>query len=109
MKRPRRARGTRVAGKISSDSKQFLAMDCAYEGGKTRQKAVNKGFVPVVPPKQNRKEPWTYDKQLCKRRNEIERFFLRIKRFRKVFTRYDKLDTSYIAVVNFAMVFDALV
>jgi transposase len=37
-----------------------------------------------------------------------ERFFLRIKRFRKVFTRYDKLDTSYRAVVNLAMIFDAI-
>jgi transposase len=84
-------------------------MDKAYEGDETRQKAVERGFVPVVPPKSNRREPWEYDKELYKRRNEIERFFLRIKRFRKVFTRYDKLDTSYIGIVNFAMIIDALV
>jgi transposase len=80
-----------------------IILDRAYEGDKTRQKAAERGFVPVVPPKSNRKEPWAYDKELYKRRNEIERFFLRIKRFRKVFTRYDKLDTSYTTVVNFAM------
>lgn len=83
-------------------------MDRAYEGDETRQKAIESGFIPVVPPKSNRRDPWDYDKELYKRRNEIERFFLRIKRFRKVFTRYDKLDSSYTAVVILAMIFDAI-
>ena len=83
-------------------------MDRAYEDDKTRSLAEENGFVPVVPPKRNRKEPWKYDKELYKRRNEVERFFLRLKRFRKVFTRYDKLDSIYISVVQFAMIFDAI-
>jgi transposase len=94
---------------ICSEDNHFCAMDRAYEGDATRAKAVKSGFIPVVPPKKNRKNPWEYDKELYKRRNEIERFFLRIKRFRKVFTRYDKLDTSYTAVVNLAMIFDAVI
>jgi transposase len=77
-------------------------MDRAYEGDETRAKAVERGFIPVVPPKSNRKEPWDYDKEIYKRRNEVERFFLFIKRFHKVFTRYDKLDSSYIAVFYFS-------
>ena len=83
-------------------------MDRAYEGDETRQKAVQQGFVPVVPPKSNRKNPWEYDKELYKRRNEIERYILRIKRFRKVFTRYDKLDVMYAGVLILAMIFDSL-
>lgn len=83
-------------------------MNRAYEDEETRALAVRQGFIPVVPPKKNRKEPWEYDKELYKRRNEVERFFLRIKRFRKVFTRYDKLDVIYIAVVTMAMIFDAI-
>lgn len=83
-------------------------MDRAYEDDKTRTLAIQRGFIPVVPPKKNRKEPWEYDKELYKRRNEIERFFLRIKRFRKVFTRYDKLDIIYLAVVTLPMIFDAI-
>lgn len=67
-------------------------MDRAYEDDQTRALAEEQGFIPVVPPKKNRREPWNYDKELYKRRNEVERFFLRLKRFRKVFTRYDKLD-----------------
>jgi len=45
-------------------------MDRAYEGDNTRAAATEKGFVIVVPPKKNRLEPWEYDKELYKRRNE---------------------------------------
>ena len=83
-------------------------MDRAYEDNETRALAEKQGFIPVVPPKSNRKEPWEYDKEIYKRRNEIERFFLRIKRFRRVFTRYDKLDIVYAGIFTFAMIFDAI-
>lgn len=86
----------------------FLLMDKAYEGDETRMKAECCGFIPVVPPKQNRKDPWVYDAILYKRRNEIERFFLRLKRFRKIFTRYDKLDALFSGFVYFGMIADAL-
>ena len=81
-------------------------MDRAYEDDQTRLLAINQGFIPVVPPKKNRRTPWKYDLLLYIRRNEVERFFLRIKRFRKVFTRYDKLDIIYFSVILFALIFD---
>ena len=87
--------------------KQFLLMDRAY-GNKMRQTAILLGYEPVVPPKKNRSKPWHYDKQLYKRRNEVERFFRRIKRFRRVFTRYDKLDVVFSAFLLFAFIFDSL-
>ena len=40
-----------------------------------RQLVLELGFDPVVPPKQNRREPWDYDRKLYARRNEIERLF----------------------------------
>lgn len=60
------------------------------------------------PPKSNRKNPWDYDKQLYKQRNQVERLFRRLKRFRRIFTRYDKLDVIFLAFVYFALVVDAL-
>lgn len=83
-------------------------MDRAYEDNETRELAVKQGFVPVVPPKRNRKNPWEYDKELYKHRNEVERYFLRIKRFRRIFTRYDKLDALYLRNLTLAMIFDAI-
>lgn len=78
------------------ENDHYVLMDRAYEDNETRELAMKQGFVPVVPPKGNRKNPWDYDKELYKPRNEIERYFLRIKRFRRVFTRYDKLDILYL-------------
>ena len=65
-------------------------------------------LIPIVPPRKNRKLPWQYDTKLYKFRNEVERFFLRIKRFRKVFTHYDKLDIIYFSIVTLALIFDVL-
>jgi transposase len=79
-----------------------LLMDKAYEGNTCRAKAKKCGMKPVVPPKRNRKKPWKYNKKLYKRRNIVERNFRRIKEFRRVFTRYDKLDETYNAFVGFA-------
>jgi transposase len=58
----------------ANEAHRFLIMDRAYEGDETRALAVELGYIPVVPPKQNRKEPWEYDKTIYKRRNQVERF-----------------------------------
>jgi transposase len=86
----------------------YLLMDKAYEGNETRQLALDLGFIPVVPPKSNRLEPWEYDRQMYKRRNEVERLFRRLKGFRRIFSRFDKLDVMFIAFINFALIVDGL-
>ena len=91
-----------------ADHPVYLLMDRAYEGDETRALTVELGYIPVVPPKANRKNPWDYDKQLYKQRNQVERLFRRIKRFRRIFTRYDKLDVLFLAFVYFALIVDAL-
>ena len=83
-------------------------MDRAYSGDQTRRLAFDMGFTPVVPPLKSRVDPWEYDKELYKRRNEVERLFRRLKGYRRVFTRYDKLDALYAGFVLFAIIFDAL-
>ena len=91
------------------EEQKYLLMDRAYEGDDTRAKVREKGFDPVVPPKKNRLEPWEYNKERYKQRNEIERYFLRLKRFRKIFTRYDKLDVLFSGFIFFAMIIDAVI
>ena len=85
-----------------------LIMDRAYEDDKTQYTASMLGFSPVVPPKSNRKEPWEYDKELYKMRNEIERLFRIIQDFRRVFCRFDKLDDVYIGFIKIALVYVAI-
>ena len=91
-----------------ADHPVYLLMDRAYEGDETRALAAELGYIPVVPPKRNRKDPWDYDKGLYKLRNQIERLFRRIKRFRRIFTRFDKLDIIFLAFVYLALIVDAL-
>ncbi len=82
-----------------------LAMDKAYEGDETRACVKETGFTPVVPPKHNRKEPWDYDKELYKRRNEVERLFRKLKGFRRIFTRFEKLDVMFRAFFHLALAY----
>jgi len=89
--------------------KRFLLMDRAYEGESTRALAAEIGYQPVVPPKQNRKDPWEYDRVIYKRRNEIERLFRRLKRFRRVATRFDKLDMMFAGFLTFCFIIDSLI
>ena len=87
---------------------QYLLMDRAYEGNETRQLALALGFTPVVPPNPTRVHPWEYDREMYKRRNEIERLFRRLKGYRRIFSRFEKLDVLFIGFILFALIFDAL-
>lgn len=82
-------------------------MDRAYEGDQTRQLALELGYIPVVPPKTNRLEPWEYDRAMYKKRNEIERLFRRLKGFRRIFSRFDKLDVIFLSFIHFALIVEA--
>ncbi len=83
-------------------------MDRAYEGDETRPLAMELGYVPVVPPKQNRRTPGDYDHALYRRHNEIERLFRRLKGFRRVLSRFDKLEVMCVAFIHFALIGDGL-
>ncbi len=83
-------------------------MDRAYEGNETRQLALDLGFIPVVPPLKTRIEPWVYDREMYKRRNEVERLFRRLKGFRRIFSRFEKLDAMFLGFLSFVLVADGL-
>ena len=85
-----------------------LIMDRAYQGDETRQLALALGYDPVVPPKRTRTEPWEYNREMYKRRNEIERLFRRLKGFRRIFSRFEKLDVVFLGFIVFALIVDAL-
>ena len=85
-----------------------LLMDSAYEDDQTRQLALDLGWIPVVPPRRTRLQPWEYDRLLYRRRNEVERLFRRLKGFRRIFSRFDKLDVMFLAFLHFALIVEAL-
>ena len=85
-----------------------VIMDRAYEGNETRQLVFDLGLDPVVPPKCNRIDPWEYNREMYKRRNEVERLFRRLKGFRRIFSRFEKLDVMFSGFICFALVVDML-
>ena len=62
----------------------------------------------MIPPRSNRLQPWQYDKALYRKRNEIERLFRRLQGFRRIFSRFDKLDVVFLAFLHFALIVEAL-
>ena len=85
-----------------------LVMDKGYEDDRTRYTAQVEGFNPITPPKSNRKNPWGYDKELYKKRNEIECLFRLMQDFRRMFCRFDKLNDVYIGFIQIALIFIAI-
>jgi transposase len=101
--------GRRLLQSLGPTSRPIhLLMDRAYEGNETRQLALDLGFVPVVPPTRTRLDPWEYDRAMYKRRNEVERLFRRLKGYRRIFSRFEKLDAMFLGFLSFVLVADGL-
>src|SRR3712207_9101793 len=60
------------------------------------------GKAVVIPPKSHRRAPRTYDRDLYQARHLIENFFCKIKQFRAIARRYDKLSRNFQAAIHFA-------
>ena len=76
--------------------------DKGYDADHLCDRIVETGSEVVIPPKRNRTVKRPYDAELYKERNIIERFFNKLKQFRRVATRYDKLAVTYDAAVLIA-------
>ena len=66
------------------------------------------GYTPIVSPNHNRLSPREYDRVAYRRRNEIDRLFRRLKGYRRVFCRYDKLDALFMGFILLALMVEAL-
>jgi transposase len=85
-------------------SPDFVLGDKAYDVDAIRDLILALGAEPVIPPKSNRNDPADYDKEHYKARNLIERFIGKLKHFRRVFSRFDKLAHNYLSFLHFASV-----
>jgi transposase len=87
---------------IDSADPEALLGDKAYDADPLIDALAQRGITPVIPPKANRKAPRACDFALYCERNLIERFFNKLKHFRAIATRYDKLATIFLAGVYLA-------
>ena len=78
--------------------------DKGYDAQVVLDKVAEMEAEAVIPPKANRKEQREYDKEFYKERHLIENFFNKIKQYRRVFSRFEKLARNYLAFCQFAAV-----
>jgi len=76
--------------------------DKGYDSDQFRQYLQQRGTVPVIPPRSNRKNPQDYDRHLYKERHLVECFINKIRQFRHIFSRFDKLAGRYLSFLHFA-------
>ncbi|MCG4273263.1 IS5 family transposase [Acetobacter senegalensis] len=81
------------------DPTVFIA-DKAYDADPLIEKFEERGISPVIPSKKNRRNPRKILFSLYEKRNIIKRFFARLKQFRGIATRYDKLKSTFCAAVQ---------
>lgn len=89
---------------IDGVAARYVLADKAYDADRLYLKIIQQGGDPVVPPRRHRKRQHAYDRALYKERNRVERFFSRIKHFRRIATRYDKLAATFMGFVTLAAI-----
>ena len=82
----------------------MVLADKAYDANAIREMIDGQGAWANIPPKSNRKDPICFSPHLYKARNLVERFFNKIKHFRRIATRYDKLAANYMAMIKLASI-----
>jgi transposase len=82
--------------------------DRAYDADAFIERIASAGKQVVIPPRANRRWQRRHDEALYRQRNVIERFFGRLKQYRRVATRYDKTALSYLGFVATAALLIAL-
>lgn len=78
----------------------FVLADRAYDADHFHDAILDQGACPVIPPMGQRRWQHSYDVELYKERNSIERFFNKLKHFRRIATRYDKLLDNFLGFVT---------
>jgi len=103
---PGNAADISMAAKLvdSMPPSKCLIADKGYDANDLRQQLTERGTEPVIPPRSNRKQLIVFNRNTYKRRNIIERTFGRLKDFRRVATRYDKLATNYLSTIILAAI-----
>lgn len=82
----------------------MLLADKGYDADALREAVTARKAWANIPPKTNRVNPICFSKRLYRARNLIERFFNKIKQFRRIATRYDKLAENYAAALKLVAV-----
>ena len=90
-----------AAALIEGYEPQVLIADKGYDSDALIKALIAKGIGAVIPPKKNRTEMREYDRHLYRERHLIECFIGKIKQYRRVFSRFEKLSKNYLGFLSF--------
>ena len=82
----------------------MLLADKGYDANALREAVAARGAWANIPPRSNRKDPVCFSKHLYRARNLVERFFNKIKHYRRIATRYDKTAENFLAALKLVIV-----
>jgi transposase len=95
---------TQAEALIEGQHLDAVLADRAYDNNRLRTVFAQHAATTCVPSKRNRKEPIEHDAELFKKRHVVENFFEKIKRCRRVATRYDKLAETFLGFVKLSII-----
>jgi transposase len=82
-----------------------LVADKGFDGDGQRGDCLDRDVVPVIPNRRHRVDPWPFDAVVYRERNRVERLFCKLKQFRRVATRYEKLKATYLGWLHLTLGF----
>ncbi|WP_158641859.1 IS5 family transposase [Candidatus Glomeribacter gigasporarum] len=91
---------TQAEALLSDRTAQYVLADKGYDSDALRATVQAKGAIPVIPGRSSRKILPEYGKERYKHRNLVERFFNKIKQFRRIATRYEKALVSFMSMIH---------
>jgi transposase len=92
---------TQAKALLAGLDSDFVIADRGYDADDFITFIIDQGSTPVIPPRKRRKEPRAYDTWLYRERALVECFINKIKHFRHVFARFDKLATRFLGFLHF--------
>jgi transposase len=96
----------KAANEVVLPSESHLVADKGYDSDEFRNQIRQNGSSPCIPARSNRKNPQPHHRGYYRKRHQVENFFQRAKRFRRIGTRYEKLDETFLAFLQLAAVLD---
>ena len=86
------------------DRRAVVIADKGYDAASVRSCIRDQGAIPNIPNRSNRKKKFRWKKAIYRQRNHVERFFNKLKQFRRIATRYDKLGATFFAFIQLAAI-----
>ena len=93
---------THTQALIEGFKAEAVLADKGYDANHLLEYLAQREIQAVIPPKANRVQQKEFDRHVYKDRNFVERFFCRLKRFRRIATRYDKLAQNFFGMLSLA-------